>query len=86
MNFSPYIVIMLSGLLQEGISSRTFVGSLFIILMLAVWIIHPQGVDLVSSSIILLIFASFFIILGIVFIVKRETLLERRLAKADRFF
>ena len=63
-----------------------FVGSLFVFLMIAVWVIHPQGVDLVSTSIICLIFASFFTILGIVFIVKRATLLERRLAKADRFF
>lgn len=63
-----------------------FVGSLFLILMIAVWIINPQGTDLVSTSIILLIFASIFIILGIVFIVKRETLLERRMARADRFF
>lgn len=63
-----------------------FVGSLFIILMLAVWIIQPYGLDLFASSIVLLIFASFFIIIGIILIVKRATLLERRLAKADRFF
>ncbi|MFX1453632.1 MAG: hypothetical protein ACFFCM_22570 [Promethearchaeota archaeon] len=61
-------------------------GSLFVILTIALWVIHPQGVDLVATSIIVLSFASFFIILGIIFIVERATLLERRLAKADRFF
>lgn len=73
------------GYIALGISF-IFVGSLFIIMMLAVWIIHPMGLDLVAASLVLMIFISFFIILGIIFIVKRKTLLERRLAKADRFF
>ena len=63
-----------------------FIGSLFLIMLLAFWISKPIGIDFFAVTIISLIFASIFILLGIVFIVKRATLLERRLAKADRIF
>ncbi len=62
-----------------------FIGSLFLAMMFWIWIVQPQ-LDILASSLVLLIFASIFIILGIIFIAKRKTLLERRLAKADRFF
>jgi hypothetical protein len=61
------------------------VGSLFLILMIWIWTIKPQ-IDILTSSIILIIFASFFILIGIILIVKRHTLLEKRLARGDSIF
>ncbi|MHA1381575.1 MAG: hypothetical protein ACTSRG_24675 [Candidatus Helarchaeota archaeon] len=72
------------GVIALGIT-LLFVSSLFIILMLIIWIIQPQGVDLLIASIILSLFAIFFSIFGIYFIVNRKSILERRSANAEKF-
>lgn len=73
------------GFIAVGISF-IFVGSLFLMILILIFIIQPSGLDLFASSIILIIFASIFIIIGVIFIAKRKALLERLLAKGDTLF
>ncbi|MHA1298825.1 MAG: hypothetical protein ACTSO9_05215 [Candidatus Helarchaeota archaeon] len=63
-----------------------FVENPVLTMLLAFWIFKPMGIDFFAVIIISLIFAGIFILLGIIFIVKRETLLKRCLATADRIF